>query len=112
MNNHKANAYILIVVLFLLMQLSYLIVGQYMDKGNYENRASSEFPHFSMDEYDVYSYKLNNYIDDHIPYRNELIEVYSLLNYRLMNASVNDHVIIGKNGWLFLDNKEKNGPIA
>ena len=87
------------IVLFLIALASppftFFFLGPYIDAVNYENRNI---------EYETY-------YNDNIPFRNQLIQLTSKIDFFLFRQSSNDNVDIGKGGWLFYCNDEDHNPV-
>ena len=71
-----------------------------------ENRNLSEYPVFLTDEgvwNRGYFDELQIYAAEHFAFRGELIEIESVLKYRLFHTPCDDQVVLGKDNWLFFD---------
>lgn len=99
---------ILFIVVICLPFLYWLILGQNVVSDNYENRTLASKPTFSLDAYEDYSSQYESYFNDHFPFRNQLVPLNSLINYRVFNISTHESVILGKNKWLFFGDKDDN----
>ena len=75
----------------------FLAKGQ-LDTTNYEKRELSPFPAINRG----FPAAFEQYIDDRMPFRNQLIYANSLADYRLFQTDTTGKVIVGKEGWLFL----------
>ena len=82
----------------------WMIAGKYMDDENYENRSIAERPVFSLDTIEDYPAAYETYYNDHLPFRNQLIQLNSRIEYYIFQHSSNQSVIKGKDGWLFYNN--------
>ena len=103
------------IVVFLIIIISppviYFFLGRYVDAENYENRNAALKPTLSIDNYSVFSKEYEEYYNDAIPFRNQLITLSNSIDYYLFGQSSNDKVIIGKEGWLLYCNKEDFNPL-
>ena len=70
----------------------------HLDTTNYEKRELSLFPAINRG----FPAAFEQYIDDRMPFRNQLIYANSLADYRLFQTDTTGKVIVGKEGWLFL----------
>ena len=70
----------------------------HLDTTNYEKRELSPFPAINRG----FPAAFEQYIDDRMPFRNQLIYANSLADYRLFQTDTTGKVIAGKEGWLFL----------
>lgn len=77
------------------------IFGRFTDQTNHEKRLLAELPKFTIENYETYAGSWNAYIDDNIPFRNELIKTYSAIDYYIFKRAIDSNVIVGKAGWLF-----------
>lgn len=73
-----------------------------VDTQNYENREVTEMPKISLEEYAQFPQQYETYFNDNIPWRNQLISLNSGLDLFAFRDSSNENVLIGKDGWLFL----------
>lgn len=77
-----------------------------------ENRMLAASPYAISPWSKDYFAKMELYINDHFPLRNEMIIAYSFIKYKLLRKSpFPKKIVIGQEGWLFLGN-EKNGVIS
>ncbi|MFR3697769.1 MAG: alginate O-acetyltransferase AlgX-related protein [Coprococcus sp.] len=72
----------------------------------------SEQPRLTVDNYGTFAEEYDNYFNDQLPFRNNLIKLNSLIDYFVFDRSANSKVIIGKYNWLFYDNKDDGDPIG
>ena len=79
-----------------------------MDTGNYEERSLSPLP-YSQEAKDAglvttletFPAQFENWFNDHLPFRNQLLTLHGLTEYKLLKTSSSQSVIVGKDGWLF-----------
>ena len=91
-----------IILFFALIGLPYLLwpMGeQFLDTQENENRTLAEIPTLTLAEISYFPSRMEKYIDDHLPFRNEMIQSYNLIRYTL--GETFNGVIKGKDGWLF-----------
>jgi len=84
----------------------WIVFGKFTDRENHEKRLLAEPPKFTIENYEIYADNWNSYIDDNMPFRNELVNTYSTIDYYVFKRSIDSNVIIGKQGWLFYFNNE------
>ena len=89
------------VLLFILPFIIYGLWGEHLDQTNYEQRVVAEKPIFSWKTIQNYPKEFEEYYNDNLPFRTQLIEINNLIDYFVFNTSPLDKVIIGKDGWLF-----------
>lgn len=77
------------------------VLGKEAEGGNSENRTLAERPVLSWDNLEEYPSQAEAYINDHAPFRDELIDAYASMNMELFGSIDNDEVIVGKDKWLF-----------
>lgn len=82
----------------------WIVFGRFTDRENHEKRLLAEPPKFTIENYEIYANKWNSYIDDNMPFRNELVKTYSAIDYYVFKKSIDSNAIIGKEGWLFYFN--------
>lgn len=113
MNTKIQKLYLIFFIVVICMPFLYwLILGQYVISENYENRTLASKPVFSLDAYGDYSSEYESYFNDHIPFRNQLVPLNSLINYYVFNISASERVILGKNKWLFYGDVNGGNPIG
>ena len=106
----KTKEKILISLFFIIIVLPYIIwyfVNDYVDAENYEKRSLAEKPVWAWERVNEFSVSVENYINDYLPFRNQMIRCYNLLEYYIFNNANNENVIIGKDGWLFYKESEE-----
>lgn len=93
------------IILFLALLVGpsfvWMCVSGYVDSNNTENRALAEKPQLILANLIDYPSQYEQYYNDHLPFKNELVELYALLNYRLFNVIESEKVLLGKDNWLF-----------
>ena len=77
------------------------VVGNGLDSTNYENRIMASLPEISIDNYEEFSKEFENYYNDNLPFRNELINLNSKISYYGFRDSSSDKVLVGQEEWLF-----------
>lgn len=92
---------VMAAVLFLLpFPLSYFL-RERLDTENYENRELAEAPSVSIKNFKEFPEKFDNYLNDHLPFRNELIAAKGMISLKIFGESPSDKVIKGRDGWYF-----------
>ena len=76
-----------------------------------DNRELAEKPMFSVENYGEFSSQYEDYFNDHLPFREQLIETGAMTDFLLFKSS-SDRVISGKDGWLFYSVKYDGDPMA
>ena len=95
-------AYILILVIMLVVfPATFLVMKNYVDTENHENREYAEKPVFSEVGYTQYFAKYEEYYNDHLPYKNQLSSAKSRFEQMVTGRVDNENVIMGKDNWLF-----------
>ena len=99
---------ILFAVFILAPVLVFLLVQDYVDTENYEQRTLAAFPWSEESEadgvpttIDTAASEFESWFEDHLPFRNQLLTLYGLFEYEVLHTSTSDSVIVGKDGWLF-----------
>lgn len=107
----KKKEKILISLFFTIIGLPYILwffIADYADVGNYEKRELAEKPVLEWARIDEFSLNVENYVNDYLPFRNQMIRLNNILEYYVFNNSNNDNVIIGEEGWLFYKESEES----
>lgn len=115
MKKSVQTIYFLWITLFLLLPvLVFLLVRGRLDTANYENRELALFPSVKAADIGQFPKGFDDWFSDHLPYRNQLLTLNGLFDYRVLKSSGNDSVLVGKDGWLFYKGSQVNGedPVA
>lgn len=89
----------------------WLILQNFTDTTNYENRNKAECPKWTLDNYETFPEQYGDYFDDRMPFRNDLITLNSAIDYFIFHRAANDQVIVGKENWLFYNGLNDGDPI-
>lgn len=113
MKKSITGAYIVLFVIFICsIHMIFFACSKYVDTGNYENRELYELPSVSDTGYTGFAKAFENYYNDHIPFRNQLIALNNKVNYYIFHSTTGDQVLLGKDGWLFIKDKSQGNAIA
>ncbi len=85
---------------------------KHMDTTNYEKRELAEKPKFSFSGYGTYSDDYTSYFNDHLPFRNNLILLNSMIDYYCFGTSSSENVVVGKDDWLFYSRVDDGDPLS
>ncbi len=96
----------LVIILFILLITLPQILAWIMGKNNIEisiaeNRNLYQKPKLELATITTYPQKYENYYNDNLPFRENFIDIWSKINYKFFNTSVDNRCVIGKDGWLF-----------
>ena len=96
---------IFLVLVFGLLALPMLSMPFFKDQTSAEKREMAPFPSVMKDGAinSRFAGELDDYVRDHIGFRNQMVEGNTVLMARLFGESAEDDVILGKNGWLFYE---------
>lgn len=112
----KKIKHISLVVLFVLsIATPFLwnhVAAPYLDRENHEKRTLAQWPAFSLAAISKYPGLVQAYFDDHLPFKNELVQFYNRLEIGLFHASSSKRVAVGKDGWLFYKDTTDGDPIS
>lgn len=100
----KINSYlwcIMFLCVLIAPSISFQALEGYIDTGNYEKRELAAKPVLQWSTYQEYPSAYEEYYNDNLPYRNQLISLNSWLQYTLLHESSSEGVVVGKEGWLF-----------
>lgn len=105
-----------IIPVFIIMicapNLIWPLISSRIDTGNYENRDLAAKPEFSLDSVSNLPNEIEDYYDDTLPFRNQLIGLSGAIKYYCFNSSPSDRVVAGKDGWLFYADEDDGDPIS
>lgn len=105
----KALWLIIFCIFFLAPQILYLFLGKYVDDANSEKRELAEMPQLSLTTVRQYPIQFDTYYNDTLPFRNQIIQLNSLIDYYGFHESPVSKVICGENNWLFYNPKGDDG---
>lgn len=101
-NIHNIMVIILFISMITLPQIIYKIIPKQENEiSETENRMLNSKPKLELSTITEYPEKFDNYYNDHLPFRLNLRNIWSTVNYNIFNTTVSDGVIVGKDGWLF-----------
>lgn len=96
---HKVWYFVFLLILIFPFVLS-IFFTDIEDQG--ENRTLTEKPVFNIYTINTFSKEYESYFNDHIPFRNIIININSKIKYFCFHDSPNNNVVIGENNWLYL----------
>lgn len=112
----KKGVRLLYVLLFAvgicLPQLFWFFLSGVVDTENHEKRELAQRPDLTLSGYASFPERYEAYFNDHLPFRNQLIELNACIDYSVFHQSSNDQVLLGKDHWLFYDNREDGDPVS
>lgn len=68
---------------------------------NTEKRTLAEFPELTLDHLSDIPGELEEWLNDHAPFREQWLDLYAALNFSLFQSIDHASVIVGKDGWFF-----------
>ena len=100
---NKFGVILILFLCFLIMpNIIYRIFYKNFDHTNYENRTLASKPIFMSTNINEYPKKYEEYFNDYLPFRNELVRLKNLNDIFVFNNLVHKDLILGKEKWLFL----------
>jgi len=115
----------LLIALVLSPFAVFKIFERQIDTNNYENRTLADFPvpgHtvntgtiFETEvTIDSFPGLFDSWFNDHLPFRNQLLSLNGMFDYKILKSSASESVIVGKDGWLFYKGAQVNeeDPVA
>lgn len=100
---NKFGVILILFLCFLIMpNIIYRIFYKNFDHANYENRTLASKPIFMSTNINEYPKKYEEYFNDYLPFRNELVKLKNLNDIKTFNNLVHKDLILGKEKWLFL----------
>ena len=101
----KINLLFIVIIygLVCIPTLIYPLVKKYMDLNNYENRELTKFEVVKKSNIIDIPSSFDSYINDNLAFKNELQKMRSRIKYNLFKTPNTEKVVIGKNGYLFLN---------
>lgn len=102
MKKELSYAYVATFLILLVMPtVLFALFGEFIDQVNYEQRNAAQKPVFSLNSINEYPGAYEAYFNDNLPFRTQLIEANSLIDFYLFRESPSEMVVLGKDGWLF-----------
>ena len=109
MNKTVQKIYIAAMTVFMILPiLLFAIFGRFTDTTNYENRTLAELPTLESVKISELHTGFETWFSDHLPFRNQLIFLNNLIDYKVFHVSDADSVIIGRNDWLYYNGRQFN----
>lgn len=102
---------IMFIIVIMAPSASFVLLKDYVDAENYENRNKIERPKLSFGNFDTFPEEFEKYYNDNLPYRNQLVMLNNSIDYFGFKQSSSDKVVIGKDGWLFYSSKSDYNPL-
>ena len=116
MKTKKAGPGILYAVFLLVICGSWILwffLAQFTDSEAYENRKMHAMPQLtSVREYLAFPGEFEEFLNDRIPFRNNLVTMNRAIDYYAFGSVRHDRVTDGKDGWLFYSDRNDGDPIA
>ncbi len=115
MKKLKNNNFILIIIFIAVLYLPSItnfFVKDSIKSINLEKRNLAVKPTLTFRNITSFPDEWDNYYNDNLPYRNNIVNNWRNLHFKLLNESIDNRVILGKSSkndiWIFFDN-EKDG---
>lgn len=106
------NRFAVILTLFLCFLITpnivYKIFYRHFDHNNYENRNLKSKPVLELKNISEYPKNCEEYFNDYLPFRNELVQLKNLADIFLFKNVFARRVLLGKNKWLFFKGDNLN----
>lgn len=113
---------VLFTILVLLPVPIFSVVHSHVDTQNYEQRTLYPLPftreassyYGTASTADTFPKQFEDWFNDHLPFRNQMLTLNSLFDYRVLRTSSSENVVVGKEGWLFYKGSQVAGedPVA
>ena len=107
----KSVQYFYIAIFFILVMvpvLLYSVIGKKLGTTSYENRKLATMPVLSVKTISTFPSSFENYFNDNLPFKNQLVFLNGLFDYKIFKTSSSESVIVGKRGWLFYKGAQVN----
>ena len=99
---NKFGVILILFLCFLIMpNIIYKIFYDSFDHTNYENRTLASKPILVLTNINEYPKKYEEYFNDYLPFRNELVKLKNLNDIFIFKNVFNRIVFLGKEKWLF-----------
>ena len=98
----KKKLFIALFILSLIVPpASFLLVRDWIDTENYENRTLASFPRLAWDNFEQIPGEFEEFLNDHAPYKNFFVKLNTKLEKKLFGAVSVGSVTVGTDNWLF-----------
>ncbi len=87
-------------------------ITNYIDTTNTENRELAKRPDFIPNELLSFPAKYEQYFNDHLPFKKQLVKLNAYISLNLFGELSSDRVLYGKENWLFYKDESDGNPIA
>jgi hypothetical protein len=105
----------LLVAVFLVFLIApmivYVFIRDTIDTENRENRELVQFSEVVAAPLRSKPYVFQQYFNDHLPFKNQLVALNSLVSMRLFHTTASPLVLVGEENWLFFNNIGADNPI-
>lgn len=81
--------------------IAWKCVKGYINTETTENRALSDKPELTLKNWSVYPQEYEEYYNDHLAFKSQLVNLRSLIDFKLLNIVDSEKVLLGKDNWLF-----------
>lgn len=99
---NKFGVILILFLCFLIMpNIIYRIFYKNFDHTNYENRIFASKPILVLTNINEYPKKYEEYFNDYLPFRNELVKLKNLNDIFVFKNIIHGGVLLGKDKWLF-----------
>lgn len=112
MKKNKTTAWtVLFLLLFIAPSILYAVLKPYISLENTENRNMAQRPTLTLESFESYPAEFEDYYNDAMPFRSQLIRLNNTLQYFLFRQQDINGVAIGQDGWLFYCSEEAGNPV-
>ncbi len=109
MKRSVQKIYISMLAVFLLLPVAvFALFGRFTDTTNYENRNLADMPELTAKNAADFHSEFETFLSDRLPFRNQLIFLNNLIDYKIYHVSDSSSVVVGRNGWLYYNGKQFN----
>ena len=104
--------YAIFIIVICLSWVFWFFLEKWTDTTNYEKRQKNTQPRLTLENYQQFPIEYNNYFNDNIPFRNNLVTLNNAIDYYIYRQSPNRDVVKGSDDWLFFSRVQDGDPIA
>lgn len=102
---------IIFIVFLVAPSILFYIFKDKVNTTNYENRALAEKPNLSISNWRNIPSEVDNYVNDHAPFKNQFVNLNSIIDVEAFKSISSNKVILGKDKWLFYKSLEDGDPM-
>ena len=96
------STFFIFILIFCFIYNILFLSNSFLDfTSNNENRNLASLPNISLHNINIYPKEYEEYFNDHLPFRNELIKLKNIIDVFIFQNPIDKSIVVGKKKWLF-----------